>query len=99
MNAAVIVTSFVSRTTGLPFGPTPWQVQSIGTLDIFATTFEVALVAVLVPMALPRRWPDLAAQRMKFERALVLTSFVLITVTLLASLALVTAPVEPWAIP
>ena len=36
----------MSRTTGMPFGPEPWQAESAGALDLAATAGE-ALIAVL----------------------------------------------------
>jgi len=46
VNVAVIGAWIVSRTTGMPLGPEPWQVESIGALDLAATAAE-ALIAVL----------------------------------------------------
>ena len=46
VNAAVIGVWIVSRTTGMPFGPEPWQAESVGALDLAATAGE-ALIAVL----------------------------------------------------
>ena len=46
VSLAVIVVWIVSRATGMPFGPEPWEPESIGALDLAATAAE-ALVAVL----------------------------------------------------
>ncbi len=46
VNVAVIGVWIVSRTTGMPLGPEPWQVESVGALDLAATAAE-ALIAVL----------------------------------------------------
>lgn len=100
VNALVIGVWLVSRTTGLPFGPTPWQPAPIGTLDLFATVFEVALITVILPTVAPRRWPSLHAERMPFERAVVLASFVVMTVALMATLALLgTSEAEASVLP
>ena len=46
VNVAVIGVWIVSRTTGMPLGPEPWQVESVGALDLAATAAE-ALITVL----------------------------------------------------
>lgn len=92
VNAAVAVVWLLSRTVGLPVGPNPWAPESIGLLDLFATAFEIALVCFVLPVTMPARWPTLASQRMAFERAFVLATFCLITVTLLTAYALVGVP-------
>jgi hypothetical protein len=92
VNVLIVATWLLSRTVGLPVGPEPWTPEQIGPLDLFATGFEVALIAVLVPVALPSRWPAFATQRMAFERAFVLATFCVVTVTLLTAFALVSVP-------
>jgi hypothetical protein len=82
----------LSRTVGLPLGPTPWEPEGIGILDVLATVFEIAVIGVVLPVILPARWPGYARQRMAFERAFVLATFCLVTVTLFTTFALVTAP-------
>jgi hypothetical protein len=92
VNAAVIVIWIVSRTTGLPFGPTPWIAEPIGTLDLFATAFEACLIVMLLPTAAPRRMASLAARRLAREQAFVLGAFCVLTIVLLATVALLGAP-------
>ncbi|OLE37010.1 MAG: hypothetical protein AUG48_05710 [Actinobacteria bacterium 13_1_20CM_3_68_9] len=46
VSLAVIGVWIVSRTTGMPFGPEPWQAESIGAPDLAATAGEV-LIATL----------------------------------------------------
>jgi hypothetical protein len=92
VNLLVVAIWVISRTTGLPFGPQPWVPEAIGTLDVFASAFEVALVAVLLPAIAPRRWPSVVAQRMAFEKAFVLATFTVLTVTTLATVALLGTP-------
>ena len=48
MNAAVIGLWIVTRTTGLPIGPEPWQAESVGTADLLCTVLEVVVVVLLV---------------------------------------------------
>jgi hypothetical protein len=91
-NLVVIGVWVVSRTTGLPFGPQPWVPEAVGTLDVFASAFELALVAVLLPQVAPRRWPSMANQRIAFERAFVLAAFTVLMVTTLATIALIGTP-------
>lgn len=45
----IVALWIVSRTTGLPIGPTPWNPEPVGALDSIATSDEIllALVAVL----------------------------------------------------
>jgi hypothetical protein len=40
-SAAVVVLWIVSRTTGLPAGPTPWQPERLGQADLLSTGFEL----------------------------------------------------------
>ena len=100
VNVAVVGIWVVSRTTGLPFGPTPWVPEAVGPLDMFATGFEIALIGVLLPTLLPSRWPKFATERMPFERAFVLATFSVLTVIVMASWALLGTPeVEATALP
>lgn len=55
VNTVIIAVWLVSRTTGLPFGPAPWVAESIGVPDIFATLFQVLLVAGTLAVTV-RRW-------------------------------------------
>jgi hypothetical protein len=43
-NAAVIAVWAVSRTIGVPIGPTPWQPEAIGGADKLAVLLEIAVV-------------------------------------------------------
>jgi hypothetical protein len=68
-NVAMVALWAVSRTVGLPLGPEAGSVESIGKLDIIATTAEVGLVAVCVWMLVrrpqrPRRPVDLLSCRL-----------------------------------
>ena len=94
VNGAIVAVWLLSRTVGLPLGPTPWMSEPIGTLDTFASAFEFVLIAVVIPMVLPSRWPSFANQRMAYERAFVLAAFCLLTVTLLITFAVAGAPAE-----
>lgn len=44
-NAAVIALWTVTRTIGLPIGPTPWHPEPIGARDLVSTVGELAIVA------------------------------------------------------
>jgi hypothetical protein len=92
VNLGVIVVWVLSRTVGLPIGPRPWEAESIGALDLFATAFEIALLAILIPRVLPRRFAELSARRLHREQAFVLAAFCVVTVALLATVALVGVP-------
>ena len=43
-NGLIVALWAVSRTTGLPGGPEPWQRESVGTFDVAATLLELVLV-------------------------------------------------------
>jgi hypothetical protein len=94
VNAIVIVVWIASRTTGLPFGPTPWVAESVGSLDLFATLFEAALIGVLLPTLAPRRLSSLAARSLGREQAFVLGAFCVLTIALLATVALLGTPAD-----
>ena len=97
-SVAIAAVWLLSRTVGLPVGPQPWIPEPIGALDVFATAFELALVGVLLPAVLPKRWPNFAGQRIAFERAFVLATFCVITVTLLTTYALLGEPTPEVAL-
>jgi hypothetical protein len=45
-NLLVALLWAVSRTTGIPVGPTPWQPESVGWHDVVATVNELAMAAI-----------------------------------------------------
>jgi hypothetical protein len=48
VNAGVIGLWFLTRTTGLPVGPEPWQAESLGTADLVCTGLEAVVVVLLM---------------------------------------------------
>jgi hypothetical protein len=52
VNALIVVTWIVSRTSGVPVGPEAGEAEAVGFPDTLSTAFEVALVVVLVA------WPQ-----------------------------------------
>jgi hypothetical protein len=98
VSVAIAAIWVLSRTAGLPFGPQPWTPEPIGALDLLATALEITLVGILLPIILPRRWPAFAGQRIAFERAFVLATFCLLTVTLLTTFALLGEPAVEMAV-
>jgi hypothetical protein len=52
VNALVVITWIVSRTTGVPVGPEAGEAESIGLPDVLATSYEVLLVAGASALAL-----------------------------------------------
>jgi hypothetical protein len=53
-NAAVIGIWLVSRTSGLPVGPEPWQAEAVAWKDLLAT-YDEAAVVMLCALLLARR--------------------------------------------
>jgi signal transduction histidine kinase len=47
-NGLIVVLWLVTRTSGLPIGPTPWQAESVGAFDVLATVLELVLVIASV---------------------------------------------------
>jgi hypothetical protein len=61
----------------------------IAMTDLFATSFQIALVLVLLPQIAPSVADRLAAREMKAQRAFVLACFSVVTLALFTSMALV----------
>jgi len=59
VNAAVICIWIVSRTSGLPVPPQPWEVEPVGVADLACTVLEAAVVLLLIwaPRRAPARQP------------------------------------------
>ena len=56
-NVAIILLYVVTRTVGIPFfGPDAGMVEQAGTLDLFCTYVELALVLALLALASSWRW-------------------------------------------
>ena len=53
-NAAIAVVWILSRTSGLPMGPSPWQREAAGFVDVLATLYELAIVVVAIAVSRPR---------------------------------------------
>jgi hypothetical protein len=48
VNAAIIGLWLVTRTTGLPVGPEPWEAEAVGTADLLCSALEAVVVVLLV---------------------------------------------------
>lgn len=71
-NATTIILWTLTRTVGLPFGPQPWQPETIGTLDVTSTLLELAIVlgsAALLVRKATLTAPDTVTQRLETIRA------------------------------
>jgi hypothetical protein len=97
VNAAVVVLWVVSRTIGLPYGPTPWVPEGIGLVDLFATSFEIGLIGVLLPRALPQRFAGWLSGELPMQKAVVLAGFTIIALTVLTAVALLPGAFEVFA--
>jgi hypothetical protein len=92
INATILVAWLVSRTIGLPLGPTPFIPERVGLPDGLAATFEALLVLGLVVMrlALARRVPvRLPVLRPMLALLVVPVLGLVMLTTSLASLAIV----------
>ena len=79
LSAGVIVVWALSRTTGLPVGPSPWTAEPVGRLDLAATLVELAIVAA--GTAFWRRWPeiDITPSALRAGSAVLVTAGVALT--------------------
>lgn len=92
VNAAVIALWIVSRTTGLPIGPTPFQPEAIGVADLMSTSFEIVLVTLLAAALGARFSGQVAGRRVSVEKAYVLVAYSFVLVVTLTGMALLGAP-------
>jgi hypothetical protein len=89
VNLGIVGVWVVSRTVGVPFGPTPWVPEAIGFADLLATTLELGIVGLLLPVALPDR-TDAPRRLVPIKDAVILAGFAVATVALLSGYAIVT---------
>jgi hypothetical protein len=82
LSLAVVALWVISRTSGLPIGPTPWTPESVGSLDLIATGDEIVL-ALLVVLQLR---PDGAGMLARGYQRLIMAAA--LSMILLSSLAL-----------
>jgi hypothetical protein len=85
LNAAVIGLWFVSRTTGLPVGPEPWQAEAVGTADLLCSALE-AVVVVLLVLTMRAPQVDESAALTKAQRRTVAVAAVVATAITIAAL-------------
>jgi hypothetical protein len=94
VNAMVVVTWVVSRTVGLPIGQTPWVPEAVGLADLLATSFEIGLIGLLLPRLLPERFAGWLSTELPAQKAFVLAGFTVITLVVLAGVALLPDAIE-----
>jgi hypothetical protein len=81
-NLLVAVVWAMSRTTGIPIGPTPWQPEVVGWHDVIATLNELAMAGLAAGLAGVLPWRVSDAQ---LARAARWTAVPLLVVTVLAA--------------
>jgi hypothetical protein len=57
VNLLVALVWALSRTTGIPAGPTPWQPESVGWHDVIATLNELAMAGIVAGLLGLLPWP------------------------------------------
>jgi hypothetical protein len=85
VNAAVIGVWFVSRTTGLPVGPEPWEAAAVGTADLLCSALEAVMV-VLVVLTMRRPQVEESAALTKTQRRMVAAGAVVAAAVTVAAL-------------
>ena len=86
MNAAVIGLWLLTRTTGLPVGPTPWEAEAVGTADLLCSALEAA-AAVLVMVMVRRPEVREPAALTKVQRRMAAAGALVIAAATVAALA------------
>lgn len=96
-NGLIVAAWIATRTTGLPFGPDPWQPETIGFADVVATGFEVAIVLLCLTRAARRT--SAAPQRPKVlaAGAIAFATIVLTALSLLSAIGAATSIIPPSA--
>jgi hypothetical protein len=94
VSLGVVAMWLVSRTVGLPIGPTPWVAYGVGMADLLATSFEIGLMGVLLPRMLPERFGGWLSAELPAQKAFVLAAFTVVTVTVLSGVALLPGAFE-----
>lgn len=84
-NLAIALVWLWTRTVGVPFGPHAGEVEMAGVRDVFSTTFEVVMVAVLAVVLLRRGRPIVPARRSAVVLALAAITVAGATAVALAS--------------
>jgi hypothetical protein len=87
-NLLVIATWIVSRTIGLPIGPTPWLPEPAALLDLLATALEVGLVGTLLLVLRDARRGAADGRRVSVLDAFVGAGFVIVAVVMATTYAL-----------
>lgn len=62
-NAGFVLVWFMTRTTGPPFGPTPWMPERIGFVDGVTVAIEVTLIVLAVRLSRPGALEGLKGRR------------------------------------
>lgn len=88
-NAAIIVVWLLTRTLGLPFGEHAGIAEPIGVADLFATLFELGIVATTLALVLARRGRAIDRPSFPVASADLGLAMALLAITLVTSYALV----------
>jgi hypothetical protein len=89
VNAGAIGVWLLSRTVGLPIGATPGVPEALGWPDLLASSFELSLIGLLLPLLLPQRFGRWFSGEVPVQKAFVLAAFSIAAVAVLTAVALV----------
>jgi hypothetical protein len=89
INLGAVAVWIMSRTLGLPIGPQAWVPEQVGFADLLASSFELSMIALLLPTVAGERFSRTLNSPMPAQKAFVLSAFTIVAVGLLTAMALV----------
>ena len=88
LNVGIIAVWVISRTAGLPVGPTAGRPDPIGFVDVVSTLLEVILVGILIVGIVPRAATHLARERIRFGDASIGSTFSVLVIAIACAVAI-----------